>query len=145
MWQLYPVLLQQNQIAKSPDSTWDKTSFIIIPSSWLLLISIQLYGCTTRSLTKCPKKRLDENYTKILMLFWTIPGSSNPKKQKLYSHLSLISQIILVGWASHVGHNWRRKNSLITFSYRFLYMETPILADWQNLILTSSVKTLNVM
>ena len=37
------------------------------------------------------------------MLLWINPGSHTLKKQKLYSHLPLTSQIIQIKWARHIG------------------------------------------
>ena len=66
-------------------------------------MSILLYGCTTWSLTKCLKKKLDGNYTKmlcaVLKKFW----KQNSIKQ-LYGHLPPISLINQVGWARHTGY-----------------------------------------
>ena len=49
-------------------------------------MSVQLYGCTTCTLTKHPKKNLDGNYTKML--------------SAVYGHLASIEQNIQVRRAS---------------------------------------------
>ena len=51
-----------------------------------------LYGCTTWTLTKRIKKKLDENYTRMLRVIL----SKNPTKHQLYSHLHPISKVIEV-------------------------------------------------
>ena len=45
----------------------------------VIALSILLYGCNTRTITKRLKKKLDEKYTRMLVLFWTNPGSSTLK------------------------------------------------------------------
>ena len=40
------------------------------------IVSMLLYGCTTWTLTKRIKKKLDGNYTRIPWAIWTSPGGS---------------------------------------------------------------------
>ena len=63
------------------------------------VVSILLYGCTTWMLTKCVKKKLDGNYTRML--------------QRLYGHLTPITKTIEVRWTRHAGHCWRSRDELI--------------------------------
>ena len=43
------------------------------------VVSILLYGCTTWTLAKRLKKKLDGNYTRMLEQYWTSPGDNTPK------------------------------------------------------------------
>ena len=73
-------------------------------------IWVLLYGYSIWILTKCHKKKLDGNYTRVLHAdskkFW----KHHPTKQQLYSHLPPISQTIQV---RHVGHR-RIKDEIIS-------------------------------
>ena len=44
-----------------------------------MVVSILLYGCTTWTLTKRLKKKLDGNYTRIWEQYWTSPGVNTPQ------------------------------------------------------------------
>ena len=46
------------------------------------VVSILLYGCTTWTLTKRRKKKLDGNYTRMLRAIWTSPGDNTPQDTK---------------------------------------------------------------
>ena len=75
------------------------------------VMSILLYGCTTWTLTKCMKKKLDGNYSRaVLNKSWR----QLPMKQQLYGHLPLITKTIQVKQTRHVGHCWRSKDELIS-------------------------------
>ena len=65
-------------------------------------MSVQLFSCTTWTLTKRLEKKVDRNYTKMLCAVWT-----NPTKKKLYSHLPPI--IKPSKWDEHhmLGKLWR--------------------------------------
>ena len=77
-------------------------------------MSILLYGCTARTLTKCKEKKLDGNYTRmfrpILNMFWR----QQPTKQQLYGHLPPITKTIKVRRTRHAGHCCRRKDEFIS-------------------------------
>ena len=70
------------------------------------VVSILLYGCTTWTLTKRVKKKLDGNYTRmlrpILNKFWR----QQPTKQQLYD--------LLLFKSDDAGHCWRSLNELIS-------------------------------
>ena len=78
------------------------------------VVSILLYGCTTWTLTKRLKKKLDGNYTRML---WTILNKSwrqHPTRHQLYGHLPPITKTIQVRRARRAGHCWRSKDELIS-------------------------------
>ena len=75
------------------------------------VISILLYGCTTWTLTKRLKKKLDGNYTRML---WAILNKSwwqHPTRHQLYGHLPPIMKTIQVRRTRHAGHCWRSRDS----------------------------------
>ena len=70
------------------------------------VVSILLYGCTTWTLTKRLKKKLDGNYTIMLR--------PHPTRHQLYGHLPPITKTIQVRRTRHTGHYWRSKYELIS-------------------------------
>ena len=78
------------------------------------VVSLLLYGCTTWTLTKRLKKKLDGNYTRmlgaILNRFWR----QHPTRHQLYGHLPLITKTIQVRRTRHAGLCWRSKDELIS-------------------------------
>ena len=56
------------------------------------VVSIQLYGFTTWMLTKHMKKKLDNNYTRMLWAILNKPWRQHPTKQQLYGHLPPITK-----------------------------------------------------
>ena len=73
------------------------------------VVSILLYGCITRTLTKRLEKKLDGNYT-IFNKSWKQPLTKRP----LYGHLPPITKIIKVRRARRAGHCWRSRDELIS-------------------------------
>ena len=55
-----------------------------------VVVSILLYGCTTRTLTNCIEKKLDGNCPRMLRGILNKSWSQHPTKQQLYGHLSPI-------------------------------------------------------
>ena len=78
------------------------------------VVSILLYGCTTWTLTKWMKKRLDGNYTRMLRAILNKSCGQHPTKQKLYGHLPTIMKTIQVRRTRHAGHCGRSRNELIS-------------------------------
>ena len=81
----------------------DKIKLSFFPSSYtawycymdaLLYCSILLYGCTTRTLTSHMEKRLDGNYTTMLLAILNKSWRQHPTKQQLYGHLPPITKTI---------------------------------------------------
>ena len=56
---------------------------------------ILLYGCTW-TLTKCMEKKLDSNYTRMLLAILIKSWRQHPTKQQLYGHLPPIMKTIQV-------------------------------------------------
>ena len=86
-----------------------------------LAVSILLYDWT---LTKCPKKKLDSNDTRILYAVLNKSWKQHFTKQQLYCHLPPILQLIQEGY-----NCCRSKNKLISVSNGLRHMDTPVLAD----------------
>ena len=77
------------------------------------VVSILLYGCTTRTLPKRLEKKLDSNCTRILRAILNKSRRQHPTKHKLYGHLPPITRTIQVRWTGHAGHCWRSRDELI--------------------------------
>ena len=76
--------------------------------------SILLYGCTTWTLTKRLKKKLDCNYTRMLRAILNKSWRQHPTGHQLYGHLPPITKTIQVRRTRHEGHCWRSKDELIS-------------------------------
>ena len=77
------------------------------------VVSILLYGCTTWTLTKRLKKKLDGNYTRMLRAILNKSWRQHPTKHQLYGHLPPITKSIQVRRTRHAGQCWRSKDELI--------------------------------
>ena len=77
------------------------------------VVSILLYGCTTWTLTKWLKKKLDDNYTRMLRAILNKSWRQHPTRHQLYSHLPPIRKSIQVRRTRHAEHSWRSKDELI--------------------------------
>ena len=75
--------------------------------------SILLYGCTTWTLTKRLKKKLDGNYTRMLRAILNKSWWQHPTRHQLYGHLPPITKTIQVRRARYAGHCWRSRDELI--------------------------------
>ena len=78
------------------------------------LMSILLYGCTTWTLTKWLEKKLDGNYTRMLLAILNKSWRQHPTKHQLYGHLPPITKTIQVRWTRHAGHCWKSRDELIS-------------------------------
>ena len=78
------------------------------------VVSILLYGCTTWTLTKRLKKKLDNNYTRMLRAILNKFWRQHPTRRQLYGHLPPITKTIQVRRARHAGHCWRSKDELVS-------------------------------
>ena len=76
--------------------------------------SILLSGCTTWTLTKRLKKKLDDNYTRMLRAILNKSWRQHPTRHHLYGHLAPITKGMQVRRARHAGHCWRSKDELIS-------------------------------
>ena len=77
-------------------------------------MSILLCGCTTWTLTKRTKKKLDGNYTRMLRAILSKSWSQHPTKQQLYGYLPRITKTIKIRQTSHAGQHWRSRDELIS-------------------------------
>ena len=75
------------------------------------VMSILLHRCTTWTLSKRMKKKLDVNCTRVLRSIFNKSWKQHPTKQQLYGHLPPISKIRRT---RHAGHCWRSKDELIS-------------------------------
>ena len=82
-----------------------------------VVVSIQLYGCTTWTLTKRLEKKLDGNYTRILRAILNKSWWQYPTKHQLYGHLPPITKSIQVRRTRHAGQCWRTDVLLWTPTY----------------------------
>ena len=78
------------------------------------VVSIQLYGCTTWTLTKQPEKKLDGNYTRMLRAILNTSWRQHPIIHQLYGHLPPITKTIQVRRTRHAGHCLRSRDELIS-------------------------------
>ena len=78
------------------------------------VVSILPYGCTSWTLTKHMKKKLDTNYTRILQTILNKSKRKHPTKQQQHGHLPLITKTIQVRRTRHAGHSWRSKDEFIS-------------------------------
>ena len=77
-------------------------------------VLILLYGCTTWTLTKQMKKKLDGNYTRMLRAILNNTWRQHPTKQKLYGHQPPITKAIKIRRTRHAGYCWRSRDELIS-------------------------------
>ena len=77
-----------------------------------VVLSILLYGCTTWTLTIQLEKKLDGNYTRMLLAI--LNKSWHPTRHQLYGHLPPIMKTIKVRRTRYSGHSWRNKDELIS-------------------------------
>ena len=78
------------------------------------VVSILLYRCTTWTLTKRLKKKLDGNYTRMLPLILNKSWRQHPTRHQLYGQLPLVLKTIQVRRTRHAGHCWWSKDELIS-------------------------------
>ena len=78
------------------------------------VVSILLYGCTTWTLTKRLKKKLNGNYIRMLRAILNKSWRQHPTRHQLYGHLPPVTKTIQVRWTRHAGRCWRSKDELIS-------------------------------
>ena len=79
-----------------------------------VVVSILLYGCTTWTLSKWLKKKLEGNYTRMFRAVLNKTWRQHPTRHQLYGHLPPITKTIQARRTRHAGHYWRSKNELIS-------------------------------
>ena len=60
------------------------------------------------------EKKLDGNYTRMLLAIWNKFWRQHPTRHQLYGHLPSITKTIQVRRTRHAGHCWRIRNELIS-------------------------------
>ena len=78
------------------------------------IVSILLYGCTTRTLTKRLEKKLDGDNIRMLRAILNKSWRQHITKQQLYGHLPPITKTIQIRRTRHAGHCWRSRDELIS-------------------------------
>ena len=78
------------------------------------VVSMLLYGCSTWTLTKWMKKKLDGNYTRMLRAILNKSWRQHPIKNQLYGHPPPITKTIQVRRTRHAGQCWRSRDELIS-------------------------------
>ena len=106
---IYIYIYRQSIIWKSDLTDKMKRSFF-----QAAVVSILLYGCTTWTLTKWLKKKLDGNYTRMLRAILNKSWRQRPTRHQLYGHLPPITKTIQVRRTRHAGHCWRTREELIS-------------------------------
>ena len=74
------------------------------------IVSIQVYGCTTWTLTKRMEKKLDANYTRVLRAILNKTWRQQFTKKQLHGHLKPIK----IRQIRHAEQSWRSKNGFIS-------------------------------
>ena len=77
------------------------------------VVSILLYGCTTWTLIKRLKKKLDGNYSRMLRAILNKSWRQHPTRHQLYGHLPPVTKTIQVRRTRDAGHCWRSRDELI--------------------------------
>ena len=78
------------------------------------VVSIQLYGCTTWTLTKQLENKLDGNYARMLRAILNKSWRQHPTGHQLYGHQPPITKTIQVRRTRRAGHCWKSKDELIS-------------------------------
>ena len=78
------------------------------------VVSILLYGSTTRTLTKRLEKKLDGNYTRMLRAILNKSWRQHTTGHQLFGHLPPITKTIPVRRTRHAEHCWRSRDELIS-------------------------------
>ena len=73
------------------------------------VVSILLYGCTTWTLTKQLKKKLDGNYKRMLRAILNKSWRQHPTRHQLYGHLPPITKTIQVMYSYRLPHMAKQK------------------------------------
>ena len=82
------------------------------------VMSILLYGCTTWTLKKPLKKKLDSDYTRMMRAILNKSWWQHPTRNQLYGHLAPITKTIQTRQTRHAGHCWRSRDELLSnYSY----------------------------
>ena len=80
-----------------------------------VVVSILLYGCTTWTQTKRLEKKLDGNYTIMLLAILNKSWWQHSTRHQLYGHLPPITKTIQVRRTRHARYWWRSRDELISY------------------------------
>ena len=94
------------------------------------VVSILLYGCTTLTLTKWLEKKLDGNYTRMLLTISNKSWRQHPTKHQLYGHLPPITKTVKVRQTRQAGHCWRSRDELISDVFLWTPLYDQAKAGW---------------
>ena len=61
------------------------------------------------------RKKLDGDYTRMLLAILNMSWRQHPKKQQVYGHLPPITKTIQVRRTRHAGHCWRSRDELVSY------------------------------
>ena len=78
------------------------------------IVSIPLYGCTTWTRTKRLERKVDGNYTRMLIAILNKSWWQHPIRHQLYGYLPPITKTIQVRRTRYTGHSWRSRDELIS-------------------------------
>ena len=78
------------------------------------VVSILLYGYTIWTLTKRIEKKLNGNYTRMLLAILNKSWRQHLTKQQLYGHLPHITKTIKIRGTRHAEHCWGSRDELIS-------------------------------
>ena len=78
------------------------------------VVSKLLNECTTWTLTKRLKKKLDGNDTRMLRAILNKSWLQHPTRHQLYGHLPPTTKTIQVRRTRHAGHCWRSRDEIIS-------------------------------
>ena len=78
------------------------------------VVSILLYGYTTWTLTKRLEKKLNGNYTRMLLAILNKSRQQHSTRHQQYGHLPPITKTIQNRRTRHTGHCWISKDELIS-------------------------------
>ena len=95
-----------------------------------VVVSIQLYGWTTWTLTKRLEKKLDGNYTRMLQEILNKSWRQHPTKQQLYGHQSPITKTLKIRRTRHAGHCGRSRDEVISDVLRWTPSHSRLKAGW---------------
>ena len=79
-----------------------------------LKLCLHYYMDTLPNANKTHRKKLEEDYARMLRCVSNKLWKQHPSKQRLYSHQPPILQTIQVRRTRHAGHRWRSKDKFIS-------------------------------
>ena len=93
------------------------------------VVSIQLHGCTTWTMTKRMEKKVWRELHKIALSYIEQILEATSHKAAMYGHLPPISKTIQRR-RKHAGNNWRRKGNLISYVLLWTFSHGRASVEW---------------